>query len=187
MELHQNHNDRVYRHLHGRIYPDWQLWVASGSGSTNFSTAFPGGFDTGHWIYTSFAKSAVTAYENATNKREVSNSWSGYVYWPWMYDTNSANGTSTRAIWNQYGTCSVNGYKYKIFGAFTSTNGNYSGSTSYCNNLGIYNYVIPERTAYADCQGSTRWFRFDYYTSNYTDYYKMFRYQKVKISKAAPR
>ncbi len=79
-------------------------WVASGSGSTNYSTAFPGGFDTGHWIYTSFAKSAVTAYENATNKREVSNSWSGYVYWHWIYDTNSANGTSTRAIWNQYGT-----------------------------------------------------------------------------------
>ncbi len=47
-------------------------------------------------------------------------------------------------------------------------------------NLGIYNYVIPERTAYADCQGSTRWFRFDYYTSNYTDYYKIFRYQKVE-------
>lgn len=155
-------------------------WVKSGTGSQNYSTEFPGGFDTGHWIYTSFAKSAVSAYENATNKREVSNSWSGYVYWHWMYNTDSANGTSTRAIWNQYGTCSVNGFKYQYFGAFTSTNGNYSGSNTYCNNLGIYNYIIPERTAYADCQGATRWFRFEYYTSYYTDYYKMFQYQKVE-------
>ena len=31
-----------------------------------------------------------------------------------------------------------------------------------------------------DCQGTWFWFRFDYYTSSYTDYYKMFQYRKVE-------
>lgn len=154
-------------------------WVKSGSGSQNYAS-FPSGFDTSHSIYTSFAKSALTAYENATSKREVSNSWAGYVYWHWMYDTNKANGVSGRAIYNKKGTGPDNGYAYKYFGAFTSTKGDYSSSKTYCNSLNITNYIIPERTAYADCQGSTRWFRFDYYTSYYTDYYKMFQYQKVE-------
>ena len=154
-------------------------WVESGSGSTNYSTAFPSGFDTNHWIYTSFAKEPFSAYENATNKRVVSNNWAGFVYWHWMYNCGGGAGTSQRPILNKYGT-GVDGYLYQYFGAFTSTNGNYTSSTYYCNNLGITNYVIPERTAYADCQGSTRWFRFDYYVSDYTDYYKMFQYQKVE-------
>ena len=154
-------------------------WVQSGSGSTHYAT-FPSGFDTGHWIYTSFARGAYSAYENATSKRVVSNGWSGYVYWHWMYDVNGANGTSTRAIYNKKGTGPDNGYGYKNFGAFTSANGNYSSSKTYCNSLNITNYIIPERTAYADCQGATRWFRFDYYTSSYTDYYKMFQYRKVE-------
>ena len=155
-------------------------WVQSGSGSTNYSTAFPGGFDTGHWIYSSFAKSPYSAYENATSKRTVSNNWAGYVYWHWMYDTNYANGVDVRAIWNQSGTCPVNGYGYYYFGAFTSSNGNYRSDNYYCNNLNITNYIVPERTAWNDCQGATRWFRFDYYTSYYTDYYKMFQYQKIE-------
>lgn len=155
-------------------------WVHSGSGSVNYSTSFPSGFDTGHWIYTSFAKSPYSAYENTTNKRTVSNNWAGYVYWHWMYDTNSANGSSVRAIYNKYGYGPTNNYLYKYFGAFTSTNGSYSSDTGYCNNLNIRNYIIPERTAYSDCQGATRWFRFDYYTSSYNDYYKMFQYRKVE-------
>lgn len=160
-------------------YQIGSYWVQSGTGSQNYSTAFPGGFDQTHWIYTSFAKSALSGYENATNKREVSNSWTGYVYWHWMYDTNYANGTAKRAIFNKKGT-GANGYGYKFFGAFTSSTGNYQNDTSYCNSLGIRNYIIPERTAWADCQGATRWFRFDYYTSYYTDYYKMFQYQKTE-------
>ncbi len=154
-------------------------WVKSGSGTVNYSTEFPSGFDTSHWIYTSFNKSALTASETATTKREVSNAWGGYVYWHWMYDTNGSKGTSGRAIYNKKGTGPDTGFAYKYFGAFTSTNGDYSGDKYYCNSLNIMNYIIPERTAYADCQGSTRWFRFNYYTSTYTDYYKMFRYQTI--------
>lgn len=155
-------------------------WVQSGSGSKNYAT-FPSGFDTSHSIYTSFAKSVpYTDSETVTSKRVVSNVWAGYVYWHWMYNTNSASGTSTRAIYNKMGTGPDNGYYYQYFGAFTSTNGSYSSDTYYCNSLSIRNYIIPERTAYSQCQGSTRWFRFDYYISSYTDYYKMFQYQKIE-------
>lgn len=155
-------------------------WVKSSNGTQNYSTAFPGGFDKGHSIYTSFAKSALEAYENETAKREVSNNWAGYVYWHWMYDCGGGNGTSGRAIYHKEGTGPDNGFYYKYFGAFTSSNGNYNSDTGYCNSTGTRNYIIPERTSYAECQGATRWFRFDYYTSNYTDYYKMFQYQKVE-------
>jgi len=155
-------------------------WVESGRGSVNYSTAFPSGFDHSHWIYTSFNKAPLESYENATSKRTVSNNWAGYVYWHWMYDTSKASGTANRAIFNKKGTGSSNGYGYKYFGAFTSSKGNYSSDTSYCNSLGIRNYIIPERTSWNDCQGATRWFRFDYYTSSYVDYYKLFTYQKVE-------
>ena len=155
-------------------------WVKSGSGTVNYSTAFPSGFDTGHTIYKTFNKSALSASETETSKREVSNAWAGYVYWHWMYDCGGANGTANRAIYNKKGNGPDNGFYYQYFGAFTSTNGNYNSDTGYCNSLGIRNYIVTGRTAYADCQGATRWFRFDYYTSTYTDYYKMFQYQKIE-------
>lgn len=160
-------------------------WVQSGTGSQNYSTSFPSGFDQSHSIYTSFAKSEMTGYETETTKREVTNAWAGYVYWHWMYDCGGGNGTANRAIYHKKGTGPDNGFYYKYFGAFTSTNGNYSSDTGYCNSQGIRNYIIPGRTAYADCQGATRWFRFDYYMSTYTDYYKMFQYQKIENLESA--
>ncbi len=149
-------------------------WVKSGSGSKNYAT-FPSGFETSHWIWQDFSFNPYTASETTTTKREVSNSWTGYVYWHWMYDCGGAN-AGDRAIYNQYGYGSTNGYLYKYFGAFTSAT-NYPSTNGYCNNLGL-SYYGTGRTSYADSQGSKYWFRFDYYTSSYTDYYKMFKYQK---------
>ena len=154
-------------------------WKQTGTGSTNYAS-FPSGFDTGNSIYTSFAKSAYSAYDNGSTKRTVSNTWAGYVYWHWMYDCGSANGTQYRAILDYKGTGPDNGYYYKYFGAFTSTNGSYSSDKYYCNSRSITNYIVPERTAYSACQGSTRWFRFDYYLSTYTDYQMIYQYQKVE-------
>ena len=154
-------------------------WVQSGTGSANYAS-FPSGFDTGNTIYKTFAKAAYTTSETTTSKREVSNTWAGYVYWHWMYDCGTGGGLSTRAIYNQKGNGPTNGFYYKFFGAFTSTKGDYSSSRDYCNSLNIQNFIIPERSAYADCQGALRWFRFDYYKSTYTDYYKMFQYQKTE-------
>ena len=151
-------------------------WVETESGAVNYAS-FPGGFDTSHWIYTSFAREPLTGYETETAKRVVSDSWGGYVYWHWMYSV-SGNGTPRRAIYHKYGYGPDTGFLYKYFGAFTSTNGNYSSDTGYCNSQGIRNYIIPERTANSECQGATRWFRFEYNTSTYTDYALFFTYQK---------
>lgn len=154
-------------------------WVQSGSGNVNYAT-FPGGFDTGNWYYQNFAKGPYSASETETRKRTVSNSWRGYIYWHWMYDCGGANGTSQRAIYHQYGYGPDNGFLYKYFGAFDSSNGNYSSDTGYCNSQGIRNYIVPERTANSQCQGATRWFRFDYYNSSYVDYTAYFTYEKTE-------
>ena len=138
-------------------------WKQTGSGSTNYAS-FPRGFDTGHSIYKSFAKSAYNSYDNGSTKRTVNNAWAGYVYWHWMYDCGGGNGIANRAILDYKGTGPDNGFYYKYFGAFTSTTGNYSNDKYYCNSRNITNYIIPGRTAYSECQGATRWFRFDYYS-----------------------
>lgn len=154
-------------------------WNKTGSGSQNYAS-FPSGFDQNHSIYKSFAKSQpYTASENASTKREVSTAWAGYVYWHWMYDAGTGNGTSGRAIYNKYGWGPDNNFLYKFFGAFTSTQGNYANDKLFCNSQSITNYIIPERYLYADCQGATRWFRFDYYKCSYTDYAKVYQYKKV--------
>lgn len=154
-------------------------WKQTGSGSTNYAS-FPSGFDTGHSIYKSFAKSAYNSYDNGSTKRTVNNAWAGYVYWHWMYDCGGGNGIANRAILDYKGTGPDNGFYYKYFGAFTSTTGNYSNDKYYCNSRNITNYIIPGRTAYSECQGATRWFRFDYYKSTYTDYQRIYQYQKVE-------
>lgn len=177
-----SYTQRTYKETRNTSESGWtqyeSYWVKSATNSFNYAS-FPSGYDTGNTYYTSFHKSCdVSAYENTTAKRTVSTSWAGYVYWHWMYNTNNASGTSTRAIYNKKGTGPDNGYYYQYFGAFTSTNGNYSSSKTYCNSQNITNYIVPERTSYSQCQGATRWFRFDYYLCTYTDYYKMFKYYK---------
>ena len=154
-------------------------WEKSGSGSVNYAS-FPSTFYTGHTIYKNFAKSAVSAYETETTKRTVSNSQAGYVYWHWMYDSGGSGSIANRAIYHQYGYGPSNNFLYKYFYAFTSTKGDYSGDTYYCNSQGRYNYIINDQhTSYADSGGARRWFRFTYYQSSYTDYKKVFSYQKV--------
>lgn len=154
-------------------YDDY--WVESGSGSFNYAS-FPAGFDTGNWYYQNWNRGPVSSYTNETTRRDVSTWWSGYIYWHWMYDTGRANGIENRAIWNQSGYCNVNGYNYKYFGAFDSSTDYPYGGVYYTNNLGKANYIVSDRTSWDACQGAKRWFRFDYYTCAYTEYYKVFKY-----------
>ena len=163
-------------------------WVQSGSGSQNYAS-FPGGFNTGHWIYTNFAKSVpYTKYEDETSKRDVSNSWSGYVYWHWMYNVNYANRVD-RTIADK--RCDYENKSFQYFFAMTSTvncpalTGNdagyvvgyYASNAPTCYNC---HSILPASTGPTDGLGTPRMLRFDYYTSYYTDYYKMFQYQKVE-------
>ena len=151
-------------------------WNQTGSGSIEYASK-PDGVR-GQWPDTNMSDGPLSGWDNGTTKRDVSNSWAGYVYWHWMYDTNYSNGTSQRAILDYQGTGPDTKFYYKFFGAFTSTNGNYSGDRYYCNSRSIYNYIVPERTAWNDCQGATRWFRYDYYRSYYIDYQKVYKFKR---------
>lgn len=160
-------------------------WKQTGSGSTNYAS-FPSGFSTSHWIYTSFAKAPYSAYENSSNKRVVSNKWAGYVYWHWMYNVSYANATN-RTIADRYTT--FDGLAFYYFYAFTSTTNCPSLGNSYvahynpgsapttynCHNI----LSNPYGQATTSGLGSPRFLRFDYYTSTYTDYQKIYQYKKV--------
>lgn len=163
-------------------------WVQSGSGSTKYAS-FPSGFSTGHSIYTSFAKSPFSAYENTTNKRTVSNAWAGYVYYHWAYNAALYNVTA-RAISSKCLQSGTGGYCYKYFYAFTdSTNYPYLG-TDYCNNQNLPSYNCWPAVSKYNAQNisglcTPRFFRFDYYNSTYTDYYKMFQYYKIDAKESS--
>ena len=164
-------------------------WKKTGSGSTNYAS-FPSGFDTGNYYYQNYAKSAYSASETATTKREVSNNWAGYIYWHWMYSVQYANNLQ-RAIADRYCVAngiSGNGFAYYYFYAIASTVD--------CPQLGqgyVVNYYVSQTPATYNCysiipsgagsstdgRGTPRMFRFSYYTSSYTDYQKVFQYQKV--------
>ena len=144
------------------------VWVQTGSGSFLYAS-FPSGFDQSHSIYTSMQKSAYEEYETETTKRVVTIEKIGYVYWHWMYSTVADAGD--RVIYYQKGTYSLNGYGYKNFGAFLSSE-DYRRTTS---NRGqptpeYYWYTDTGRTSNADSQGSKYWYRFEYYRCTYTDY-----------------
>lgn len=154
-------------------------WNQIGSGSKNYAS-FPTGYDNNNTYYQSFDSSGYNAFDDGNTKREVANSWAGYIYWHWMYDCGGANGSSTRAIYHKYGYGPDTGLLYKYFYAFASKNGNYSYDKYYCNSQALTNYIVSDqKTSNAECGGATRWFRFDYYTSSYVDYQKVYQYQKV--------
>lgn len=163
-------------------------WVKSGSGSTKYAS-FPSGFNTNHSIYTSFAKSPYSAYENTTNKRTVSNAWAGYVYYHWAYNAALYNVTA-RYISSKYLSKGAGGFAYVYFYAFTSgTNYPYLG-TDYCNNQNLPSYNCWSAISGYNAQNipglcTPRFLRFDYYTSTYTDYYKMFQYYKIDAKESS--
>ncbi len=158
-------------------------WRSTGSGSTYYAS-FPSTFDTGHSIYTSFAKAPYDAYENATTKRTVSNKFAGYVYWHWMYSVNYANNTQ-RAISDRYGSYDqygkTPGFMYKYFSAFCSSVDAPYLDNYYCcsRNQPSYNCVniMPDKSSMGT--GTPRYFRFSYNESSYTDYKKIFFYSKT--------
>ena len=151
-------------------------WKQTGSDSNNYAT-FPSSFDTCHWIYKDFMKRPYTAYDNGSTKREVSNVWTGYVYWHWMYYTSYVTGNSQRPI-NDCTGVGDNGFLYEYFDAFTSATNYGCDHIRYFNGIEKPIYIVPDRTNPDDCHGSTQWFRFDYCKSSYTDYQKFYKCKK---------
>ena len=153
-------------------------WKQTGSGSCNYAS-FPSGFDTSHSIYKSFEKSAYSSYENSNKKREVSNSWAGYVYYKWSYNAQYANRTD-RTISPVRLTSGTNGYAYIYFRAHTSSTNHPYLDNYYCNSYGYACYNCSSEFNNTDLAGeSPRFHRFDYYKSTYTDYTKMYNYSRT--------
>ena len=164
-------------------------WRESGSGSAEYAS-FPDGYLTTNSYYTSMNKQPFTAYENSTSRREVVNSWTGYIYWHYMYNTKAS--AYYRCIRDEAGTASnYNDYVYKdtYFRAFKDATsytklGQYydygSGTTLVsCGTHGYATYLAKYGKSNSETSGSCFWYRFDYYTSSYTDYVKVFQYQKI--------
>lgn len=154
-------------------------WNQVGTGSANYAS-FPEGFDQNHTIYTSFAKAPFTASETSTTKREVSNSWTGYVYWHWMYSSSTYSNNMERPIYNKKGIGPATKYNYTTMQAVLSSIDHPQASSGYVEGTGLTSYdVRSEFNTFAVIGHTPRCFRFDYYTSTYTDYQKVFQYMKV--------
>ncbi len=152
--------------IDGWTQDSWE-WQQTGSG-THIYTGYPSGFDTNHYVYSWYNKSALGAYENDTTKREVSGpSYRTHVYYHWCRGTDALNLNNDRSISTNWTST------YTTFDAFESgADGSYS---YYDSQDGQYVYTFHNR----DCCGDSYWyFRFDVYEQNYVDYQKLFSYSK---------
>ena len=156
----------------------WDLvgssWNQTGSG-THYYASYPAGFSQDHTLYSKYGKSALQATETTSTKRTVSSaSFATYIYWHWthnMYEL--ANNNYNVLISDQYEW--DGGTEYYNFRAFESTT-NYGQYDP--NGAGGYDGVYY---AWLDNpqDGSWWWFRFPVYKQTYTDYQKVYSYEKV--------
>ena len=126
---------------------------------------------------------AYSAYETFEAKRTVTNQKVGYVYWHWMYNA-AYSEANTRPI---SPTPYSGSWAFQYFYAFAHTTDAPFLDTSYQpQNTGLKCYncssILPQSAkinAADGGAGTPRHFRFEYYSSTYTDYQKMFRWEKI--------
>lgn len=175
----------------------WNLenseWRQSGTGSVRWANFSPiSGFDHSNSLYTTFNKTAPTAYENETAKRVITSTANdGYIYWHWMYSVNA--NAYDRAIFYKKATGSStltgNNYAYKYFGAFESSKAypQMAANTNWGQDDTYYLwYKVSDRTSYADSQGSYYWYRTQIKKTSYTDYVKQFTYSRTITTTTQP-
>jgi len=141
-------------------------WSQTGSGSANYA-AFPSGFDTGHWIYTSMHKSQPYANNETQNtKRTVSTAWAGFIYWHWTHTPDYVNGGTY--AWNRV----ISDSKTSAFTTFYALTSNIDYKYE--------SYVYNLKDLWLELDAWSYWFhRFDYYTCTYVDYQKIYKFKKV--------
>ena len=147
-------------------------WKETGS-NTHYYASFPGGFDTSNSLYSKYNKSALSAYDNGSNKREVSgSSFHTYIYWHWNAVLAQASKPYNRQIGSYKGERTSSGSATQ-FAAFENST-NYGKTDS----LGVTaNEYFCNRGNYTDV--SWWWFRFTVYKQTYTDYQKVYSYKKT--------
>jgi uncharacterized repeat protein (TIGR02543 family) len=167
-------------------------WIANGSyekvvgsGSREYAT-FPSTYKTGTTLYNTM-RSGPYSTSTTASRRAVSNIHTGWIYWHWMYNVTYAPGTG-RAIshrqgnWNANGTSGGNGYYY-FYEIKSTVNCPYLDNYYCCSqNLPSYNCnsIIPSNADKSNTSGlgTDRFFRFEYYTSTYTDYQNIYKYYR---------
>ncbi len=166
----------------------WNLtgsdWRVTDSGVVSYTT-FPSTFDTTHDVYNIRSKEPLQAYENTNSKRTVTNTFGGWVYWHWMYNVAFANNTARmisdrKGTFDQYGN-SGKGFWFGYFSAFISSIDAPYLSNLYCcsRNQAGYNCIdiMPDKSSLGT--GTPRYFRFEFYNSEYTDYSKVYLFSKI--------
>lgn len=144
-----------------------QEWQKKSSGTYDYAS-LPSTCDTSNSVYQQYSKSALTAYENATEKRTIdSSSQNGYIHWHWCMGADV--GALNRTILEEKG--SYGGYYYGTFHAYFSTNGLTSADTS-----SNPPYSNARNTSVCN---DTMWFFYAPVTrQTYTDYQKLFTYYR---------
>ena len=66
-------------------------WIEFNSGTINYVSSWPSGFNTSHSLYSTYNKTPKTASETATTKTTVTTTTKGYVYWHWCRGENVGN------------------------------------------------------------------------------------------------
>lgn len=147
--------------LEGWTQTSWR-WEQTGNG-THLYAGFPSGFSTGHSLYYKYSKSALSAYENDSVKRTVSeSSFYTYIYYHWCRGNDALNLNNNRSISDVWTSV------YNTFDAFES-----STDASYVASAEAYKYYN------ASCCGDSYWWnRFNVYKQTYVDYQKIYSHMR---------
>ena len=138
-------------------------WVQSGSGSKLYTTSKPSDVKAAGY-HSNIDTSPYSASETTTTKRTVSNSFSYYMYYHWCRGTYE-NGPIDRRIADE--GCGPQD-PFNTFHSFSST-------TDYP----YYDYAVSHMASNRDaCTDTYWWFRYNVYTSSYTDYKMLFNYYR---------
>lgn len=172
-------------------------WKTTQTGSRRYAPDLPSGFNTSHSLYCGFT-TPYTETSTSTYRRTVSNTRDGYIYWHWMYNVAYAN-TTERMISSKKGSFNADGSSgglaFNYFYAFFSTTNYPYLDNLYCCSAGLKSYncaaycnglASSEKTSTSGL-GTPRFFRFDRYTSTYTDQYLYYKYYRdISYSSSKP-
>ena len=133
-------------------------WVQSGTGSVTYVANWADGFDKTSSVYSQYNKNKVTAGETASTKIEISSDervgWLWY-HWcdttktsSWAYETDPYHTFHT-----YYGTTDPSNYQVDTFD---------------------YSY----KTSHSSCSNATYWFPLDVMKQTYTNYKKLYTYER---------
>lgn len=96
-------------------------WVQSGSGTIDYVSTWPSGFDRNNSIYKKYS-SVPKASDNGSTKRELgSASTVGYIYWHWSYPLSGNHSEANRLMSENYNEFISGCGRTTIFEAFESS------------------------------------------------------------------